>query len=224
MVWAAAQPALVVAGRRRHALPLRQGDQRRPLFGCFARHSPAPDVPFVGLFKSRACKWLSPTCCGTDTGLQREWVCARRRGFFGAVRSRSEPNARSLGPARVNRLRLGASAARTARPCGESLLELAFQPVGRDVMFGDNLHRDLDPDPCGLEGDDLHVVGQVLPVRVVIALAFFKRIFTRSLPMNQAHGLIIAEVTDPVASARTRRSRSQGSGKSGRNHHRLDDS
>src|SRR5205823_3709909 len=29
---------------------------------------------------------------------------------------------------------------------------------------------------------------------MVIALAFFKRIFTRSLPMNQAHGLIIAEV------------------------------
>jgi len=27
-----------------------------------------------------------------------------------------------------------------------------------------------------------------------IALAFFKRIFTQSLPMNQAHGLIIAEV------------------------------
>jgi hypothetical protein len=29
---------------------------------------------------------------------------------------------------------------------------------------------------------------------MVIALAFFKRIFTRSLPTNQAHGLIIAEV------------------------------
>src|SRR5437867_11242026 len=29
---------------------------------------------------------------------------------------------------------------------------------------------------------------------MVIALAFFKRVFTRSLPMNQAHGLIIAEV------------------------------
>jgi hypothetical protein len=80
-------------------------------------------------------------------------------------------------------------------------------------MFCDNLHRDLDPDPRGLEGDDLHVVGHVLPVRMVIALAFFKRLFTRSLPMNQAHGLIIAEVTEPVASARTRRSRSQGSGK-----------
>ena len=61
-------------------------------------------------------------------------------------------------------------------------------------MFGLNLHRDLDPDPRGLEADDLHVVGHVLPVRMVIALAFFKRIFTRSLPMNQAHGLIIAEV------------------------------
>jgi hypothetical protein len=30
---------------------------------------------------------------------------------------------------------------------------------------------------------------------MVVALAFFKRIFTRSLPMNQAHGLIIAEVS-----------------------------
>jgi hypothetical protein len=29
---------------------------------------------------------------------------------------------------------------------------------------------------------------------MVIAPAFFKRIHTRSLPMNQAHGLIIAEV------------------------------
>jgi len=29
---------------------------------------------------------------------------------------------------------------------------------------------------------------------MVIALAFFKRTFTRSLPMNQTHGLIIAEV------------------------------
>jgi hypothetical protein len=103
-------------------------------------------------------------------------------------------------------LRLRASVARTARPaCGESVLELVFQTLGRDVMFGRNLHRDLDPDPRGLEVDDLHVVGQVLPVRMVIALAFFKRIFTRSLPMNQAHGPII-EVTEPVAPARTRRS------------------
>jgi len=61
-------------------------------------------------------------------------------------------------------------------------------------MFCLNLHRDLDPDPRGLEADDLHVVGHVLPVRMVIALAFFKRIFTRSLPMNQAHGLIIGDV------------------------------
>jgi hypothetical protein len=91
-------------------------------------------------------------------------------------------------------LRLRASAARTARPCGESLLELTFQTLGRDVMFCLNLHRDLDPDPRGLEADDLHVVGHVLPVRMVIALAFFKRIFTRSLPMNQAHGLIIGDV------------------------------
>ncbi|MDQ2914679.1 MAG: hypothetical protein M3T56_15720 [Chloroflexota bacterium] len=61
-------------------------------------------------------------------------------------------------------------------------------------MFCLNLRRDLDPDPRGLEADDLHVVGHVLPVRMVIALAFFKRIFTRSLPMNQAHGLIIGDV------------------------------
>jgi hypothetical protein len=100
-------------------------------------------------------------------------------------------------------LRLGASAARTARPCGESLLELAFQPLGRDVMFCDNLHRDLDPDPRGLEGDDLHVVGHVLPVRMVIALAFFKRIFTRSLPMNQAHGPIIEVYGTCCASTNT---------------------
>jgi len=95
---------------------------------------------------------------------------------------------------KVNRLRLRASAARTARPaCGESLLELTFQTLGRDVMFGLNLHRDLDPDPRGLEADDLHVVGHLLPVRMVIALAFFKRTFRRTLPTNQAHGLIIAE-------------------------------
>jgi hypothetical protein len=105
---------------------------------------------------------------------------------------------------RVNRLRLRASAARTARPpCGESLLELTFQTLGRDVMFGLNLHRDLDPDPRGLEADDLHVVGHVLPVRMVIALAFFKRIFTRSLPMNQAHGPIIEVYGTCCASTNT---------------------
>lgn len=91
------------------------------------------------------------------------------------------------------------------RPCGESLLELTFQTLGRDVMFGRSLHRDLDPDPRGLEADDLHVVGHMLPVRMLIALAFFKRIFTRSLPMNQAHGPPIIEVMEPVAPARTRR-------------------
>jgi len=122
------------------------------------------------------------------------------------MRRRAQPGvATNWEPARVNRLRLLASVARTARPpCGESLLELTFQTLGRDVMFGLNLHRDLDPDPRGLEADDLHVVGHVLPVRMVIALAFFKRIFTRSLPMNQAHGPII-EVMEPVAPARTRR-------------------
>jgi hypothetical protein len=61
-------------------------------------------------------------------------------------------------------LRLGASAARTARAGGESLLELSFQSFGRDVMFCPNLHGDLDPDPRGLEADDLHVVGHVLPI------------------------------------------------------------
>ena len=107
---------------------------------------------------------------------------------------------------RVDRLRLRASAVRTARPtCGESLLELTFQTLGRDVPFRLNLPRDLDPDPRGLEADDLHVVGHVLPVRMVIALAFFKRIFTRSLPINEAHRPII-EVMEPVAPARTRRS------------------
>jgi hypothetical protein len=106
-------------------------------------------------------------------------------------------------------LRLRASAARAARPpCGESLLKLTFQTLSRDVMFGFNLLRDLDPDPRGLEADDLDVVGHVLPVRMVIALAFFKRIFTRSLPMNQTHGPII-EVMEPVAPARTRRSGAQ---------------
>jgi hypothetical protein len=60
-------------------------------------------------------------------------------------------------------------------------------------MFCLNLHRDLDPDPRALEGNELNMVGQVLAVRMVIALAFFKRLFTRSLPTNQAHGLIIGE-------------------------------
>jgi hypothetical protein len=62
------------------------------------------------------------------------------------------------------RLRLRASAAGTAPPCGESLLELAFQSLRRDVMFCLNLRGHLDPDPRGLEADDLHVVGPVLPV------------------------------------------------------------
>ncbi len=53
---------------------------------------------------------------------------------------------------------LRANAARTACPCGESLLELTFQTLGRDVMFCLDLHRDLDPDLRGLEADDLHVV------------------------------------------------------------------
>jgi hypothetical protein len=84
-------------------------------------------------------------------------------------------------------------------------------------MFGLNLHRDLDPDPRGLEADDLHVVGHVLPVRMVIAVAFVKRIFTRSLPMNEAHGPII-EVMEPVAPARTRRSGAPAGRRSGERH------
>jgi hypothetical protein len=64
----------------------------------------------------------------------------------------------------ADRLRLRASPARTARPCGESLLELTFQTRGCDVMFCLNLRRNLDPDPCGLKADDLYVAGHVLPV------------------------------------------------------------
>ncbi len=84
-------------------------------------------------------------------------------------------------------------AARTARSCGKSLLELIFQTLGRDVEFRLNLHRDLDPDPRRLEGDNLHVVGNVRPVRMVIALGFFKGISARSSMMDQAHYLIIGE-------------------------------
>jgi hypothetical protein len=123
-------------------------------------------VRFAGLVDLAPAKWGGPISVGAACG--------------------SRP--------RVNRLRLPASAARTARPCGESLLELTFQTLARDVMFCLKLQRDLDPDPRGLEADDFHVVGHVLPVRMVIAVAFFKRIFTRSLPMNQAHGLVIGEV------------------------------
>ena len=38
---------------------------------------------------------------------------------------------------------------------------------------------------------------------MVIALAFFKRIFTRSLPMNQAHGPIIEVYGTGCASTNT---------------------
>jgi hypothetical protein len=81
-----------------------------------------------------------------------------------AVRSRSGRTHALWESARINRLGLGASAARTPRPCGESLLELSFQTLGRDVMFSLTLDRDLDPDPRGLKADYLHVVGHVLPV------------------------------------------------------------
>jgi len=70
-------------------------------------------------------------------------------------------------------------------------------------MFWLNLHRDFDSDPRGLEANELNVVGLVLPVRMVIALAFFKRVFTRSLPMNQTHGLIIGQGTAKGAARRT---------------------
>jgi hypothetical protein len=61
-------------------------------------------------------------------------------------------------------------------------------------MFCLNLRRDLNLHARGLEADDLHVVGHVLPVGVVVALAFFKRIVTRSLTMDESHGLIIGDV------------------------------
>ena len=78
-------------------------------------------------------------------------------------------------------------------------------------MFWLNLHRDFDPDPRGLEANELDVVGQVLPVRMVIALVFFKRVFTRSLPMNQAHGLIIGEYATRWAGTNKHPSSSFGS-------------
>ena len=67
-------------------------------------------------------------------------------------------------------------------------------------MFCLNLHRDVDPDPRGLEADDLHVVGHVLPARMVIALAFVKRILTPSLPMNQAHASLSLRFTEARSS------------------------
>ena len=47
------------------------------------------------------------------------------------------------------------------------------------------------------------MVGQVLPVRMVIALFFFKRLVTRSLSMDQAHGLIIRQGTAKGTARRT---------------------
>jgi len=61
------------------------------------------------------------------------------------------------------------------------------------VTFCLILHRDLEPDPRGLEGDNLYVVGHVRPVRMVIALDLFERIFARSLTTNQARCFIIGE-------------------------------
>ena len=99
--------------------------------------------------------------------------------------------------------RLRASATRAARPCRESLLELTLQTLGRDVMLCLDLHRNLDAHPRGLEANELNVVGHVLPVRMVIALVFFKRVFIPSLPMNQAHGLIIDQGTPKGTAWRT---------------------
>jgi len=48
---------------------------------------------------------------------------------------------------------------------------------------------------------------------MVIALAFFKRIFTQSLPMNQAHGLIIVDVIEPVCVSTSSRRASPSGGK-----------
>jgi hypothetical protein len=148
-------------------------DKRRLLERALAliagNRSPAPTTPGAK---------VSGGGCGRRTSSLHERV--------GRIRLRNgEP---------ADRLRLRASAARTARPCGESILELTFQTRGCDVMLCLNLHRNLDPDPHGLKADDLHVVGHVLPVRMVIALILFKRIVTLSLPMNQAHSLIIAGV------------------------------
>jgi hypothetical protein len=56
--------------------------------------------------------------------------------------------------------------------------------LGRDVVFCLNPHWELDSGPGRVEADDLHVVGHVLSVRMVIALAFCKRLFARSLPMK----------------------------------------
>ena len=56
--------------------------------------------------------------------------------------------------------------------------------LGGDVMFYLNPHWDLDLQLGWLEADDLHVVGHVLSVRMVVALAFFKRLFARPPPMR----------------------------------------
>jgi hypothetical protein len=151
------------------------------------------------VFTPRKKRLVRPSACGLETRresapskphLCRRLSCASSgRSDLGRGRTHV-----SWPPAPTNRLRLWASGARTARACGESVLELTFQTLGRDVLLGLNFHRDVDPDPGALEGDDLHVVGHVLPVRMVVALAFFKRTFARSLPMSQAHSLIVAEV------------------------------
>jgi hypothetical protein len=47
------------------------------------------------------------------------------------------------------------------------------------VMFCLNLHRDLDPDPRGLEADDLHLVGHVLPVRIALGSGLGSRVVVR---------------------------------------------
>jgi hypothetical protein len=105
-------------------------------------------------------------------------------------------------------LRLAASSTRT---CGESLLELTLQKLGRDVVFDPSIERAFKSTSCGFEADDVDMVGHMLPVRVGITLVFLKRILMLSLPMNQAHDLIIADGSgingrgSPVSAATTRR-------------------
>jgi hypothetical protein len=175
--------ACSAAGHRSCLTTRRQEPQPRPLRVDAAQEAAGTSVGLrarnsarIGTFKAAPLQ---------------EIECVHLRGGPISVGSaRTFPGRR----APMNRLRLWASAARTAGPCGESVLELTFQTLGRDVLLCLNFHRDVHPDPCSLEGDDLHVVGHVLPVRMVVALAFFKRTFARSLPMSQAHSLIVAEV------------------------------
>ena len=96
---------------------------------------------------------------------------------------------RSVGRAYTD-LRLGPSSSRT---CRESLLELTFQALGRDVMVDRGIDRAFGPTSCGYEADDVDMVGQMLPVCMGIALVFLERILTLSIPMNRAHDFMIGD-------------------------------